>query len=392
MYDLSRHPYFEPYVDPASGVTSYILKEKVAKLQYNLYFNELGGITYDEKYMWFRCVDWPSDSTCLAVVSLNPDEPFIRTFPCTYQNRDVPFTIIPNTHDALFTVGPVVYRIDIDGNVSKVLEIDNEFINFRRIDRISTHLSFNAAKELILLDMRIGGKSYIATGNFKTGEIKHIHKFMRHYNHAQFSPTDPDIFLLDEDWERDPITGERFDVDKRMWIMDIHGTRLEPIDPDNWFRHNRSLYCHDFWSQDGWLCWPDLLENVYEYNIYTGEKNVVWNREICHAHTLERKFWVGDASPYRWGKAPCRVIFFDRTSGKEIDIFSALPRPAILRAAYIPGAYHNDPHPSFSPTGKQIVSMTTIKNGEIDVAITPVEPLLRLCQEKGNQINEPWQA
>ena len=41
MYDLSRHPYFEEYVDEKSGVKSYILKKIAAPIQQNLYFNVL---------------------------------------------------------------------------------------------------------------------------------------------------------------------------------------------------------------------------------------------------------------------------------------------------------------------------------------------------------------
>ena len=383
MYDLARHPFFEEYVNPVSGVKSYLLKNKVASLQYNLYFTHMGGITYDEEYLWFKCVNWPSPVPCIGVLSLNPDKPFIRCFHNSYYNTGLP-SVVPGTHNIIFGADSTVYQMDLEGNLTKILEIDKSFTNYRKIDRLSTHLSFNANGELILLDMRIGGKSYIATGNYNTGEIKHIHKFVRHYNHAQFSPTKPEIFLLDEDWERDPVSGERFDVDKRMWIMDIHGTRLEPIDPENWFRHNNSIYCHDFWSQDGWLCWPDMLESVYEYNIDTKEKNLVWRHPICHAHTVDRKYWVGDASPYNWD-VDCSVIFFDRECGREFDIFTSLPKPKYKSG----GIYHNDPHPSFSKSGNYIVTMVTIDNGEIDIAITPTAPLIEQCKSRGKQVNTP---
>ena len=103
---------------------------------------------------------------------------------------------------------------------------------------------------------------------------------------------------------------------------------------------------------------------------------------MCHVHTNDRKYWVGDASPYKWGVKPCRVIFFDRESGKEIDIFSAMPKPNYKSG----GVYHLDPHPQFSRDGENIISMTTVKNGEIDISITPVEPLVKLCREKGKII------
>lgn len=383
MFDISRHPYFEEYIDEKSGVKSYILKEKVAELQQNFYFSDI-GMTYDNKYMWFMCMNWPARIRFLAVMSMDAENPFIRPF-YSAGITGCP-SVIPGTHDAIFSVGETLYKIDIEGNITKILSVDPEIIGFRPFERLCTHCSINSTGELVVLDMRIGNKSYVGTGNMKTGEVKMIHKFMRHYNHAQFCPTDPELFLIDEDWERDPYSGERFDIDQRMWLMDINGTRLEPVMPQNWFRHNGSIICHDFWSQDGYVCWPDLTDCVYEQNIKTRETTLVWSREICHAHTLDRKLWVGDASPYRWNKAPCRVMFFDRESGKEIEIFSAMPKPKFKSE----GVYHLDPHPQFTHDGENIISMTTVKSGEIDLSITPVKPLLEICRECGNQINDPW--
>ena len=386
MYDLSKHPYFEEYKDSKSGVVSYILKERVGQIQQNLYFTEMGGITKDEKYMWFICRDWPNKNGNIAVVSLDPENPFIRRFygtgKCNFDGAVSNMHMIEGNY-AFFAVGPVLYKVDIEGNVSKVIEVGNDFIKNRRFDRLSTTNTVNSTGELVALDMRVGDKTYVSIGNLKTGEIKHLHKFVREYNHAMFSPVHPDLFILDEDWERDPVSGERFDVDKRIWLMDIHGTKLEPIDPENWFRHNDSIYCHDFWSQDGWICIPDIIENVYEYNIETKQKNMVWKRSVCHAHTLERKYWVGDDSPYNWGYEPCKVWFFDRESGKEIEIYSALPKPK-----HVESPYHLDPHPSFSPKGTYVVSLTTVHDGREDISITPTDALIKRCREVGSKLDK----
>ena len=383
MYDLSKHPYFEEFLDPKTGVKSYILKERVADLQSCLYFTEMGGITADEKYMWFYCYDYPKKGNTIGVVSLDPDNPFIRRFNNAGTTPGMGGITNMHTLDgnyAFFPVGPQLFKIDVDGNITKVFEVDKELIQSRRFDRFATHTTVDASGEFILMDMFIGGKCYIATGNLKTGEMKVIHKFVRQYNHAQFSPTDPNLFLLDEEWETDPVSGERFSIDKRIWLMDIHGTKFEPIDPDKWFFHDGSVYCHDFWSKDGYICWPDLDNCVFEYNPYTKEKSLAWNRAICHAHTLHRKYWVGDADPYSWSYEPCKVWFFDRENQKEIEIFSALPRHK-----YPSGYYHLDPHPAFSPKGTYVVSMTTVK-GNIDVAITPTAPLIERCREFGEKV------
>ena len=38
MYDLSKHPYFEEYIDSKTGVKSYILTERVGFAQQHFYF------------------------------------------------------------------------------------------------------------------------------------------------------------------------------------------------------------------------------------------------------------------------------------------------------------------------------------------------------------------
>ena len=382
MFDISKHPYFEEYIDEKSGVKSYILKEKVARLQLNYYFCDI-GLTHDNKYLWFKCIDWPAQNHHLGVMSMDPENPFIRKFPHASMNMGQP-NLIPGTHDAIISIDNEVYRVNIEGNVSKILEVDKEIIRNRKMENLSTHLSVNCDNELVVLDMRIGGRTYVATGNIKTGEVKMLHKFKRRYAHAMFSPDDPKLFLMDQDWEFDMISGEHFDMDQRVWLMNTEATRLEPILPGYWYMHGDSIICHDFWSKDGWICWPDYLGDVCEYNIHTKELNHVWKHRICHAHTNDRQLWVGDDSPYEWKEKPCRVVFFDRESGREIDIFSAMPRPN-FRSSEV---YHLDPHPSFSRDGKHIISMTTVKNGEVDISITPVEPLLKLCREKGLKVND----
>ena len=374
--DLERHPYFEPYIDPKSGVKSYILKEKVADLQQNLYFSEI-GLTEDNAYMWFMCLNWPAEFAHLAVMSMDTDNPFIRTFPgAGIQGGRC--NLIPGTHDMIFSVRSEVYRIDVEGHITKVFELDEELVKKRLVEQVSTHLSINAEGNLVVLDMRIGGKTYVAIGDLNTGKVELLHKFNRHYNHAQFSPVDPKQILIDQDWEIDPVTGERFDIDQRMWLMDTDGTYLEAVHGEKWFRHG-SLICHDFWSRDGWVCWPDLIESVYEHDPRTKQTNMVWDYKLCHVHTNDRQYWVGDASPYSWTVKPCKVLFFDRESGKQIEIFSAMPKPNYKSA----GIYHLDPHPQFSRDGSHIISMTTVKNGEVDIALIPVEPLAEQCRQQG---------
>ena len=80
MLDLKNHPYFTEYEDPKTGVKSYILTERVGYAQQHFYFTNT-SLTPDGKYLWIRCINPPALVCNLAVVSLDPENPFIRNFP-----------------------------------------------------------------------------------------------------------------------------------------------------------------------------------------------------------------------------------------------------------------------------------------------------------------------
>ena len=93
--------------------------------------------------------------------------------------------------------------------------------------------------------------------------------------------------------------------------------------------------------------------------------------------------FVGDQTPYTWVTKPCQTLFYDRETNKEIEIFSSLPCPTSGR-----DYYHCDPHPQFCAKDSLIVSSTTVNGGTVDVAITPVEPLLQKCRSNGTVVVE----
>ena len=218
-----------------------------------------------------------------------------------------------------------------------------------------------------------------------TGEYKILNNFGRQYNHAQFSPTRPDLFLIDQDWWRDYHSGEYVCIDNRIWLMNTEGTSFEPLIPKMFYMRDGTEICHDFWSDDGHLCWSEYNTGGYECDIDTREVNHVWKRPVCHSHcNSDRTLWVGDQTPYAWNEKPCQVLFYDRETNKEIEIFSALPKPMVHKGTH--ARYHLDPHPQLVCDGKYAVCTTTVFSKAGDVAITPVDGMLELCREKGREV------
>ena len=66
---------------------------------------------------------------------------------------------------------------------------------------------------------------------------------------------------------------------------------------------------------------------------------------------------------------PLQVFLFNRKTGQEKCIVSAMPPPPDPAFNY--STCHTDPHPHFSPDDTMIGYMTTVR-GMIDVAVTLV--------------------
>lgn len=364
---LARHPHFTPWIDPASGVVSYVLTERVAPVQQSFYFTN-PNVSADERWLWFYTAFPPSPHLTLGVVSLDPARPLIRHFPGAAFSEESPM-VAPEGDAAYFCLGTGVWRQPIDGEAELICQLDETWVNNRPLHRLATHLTLSADGRQFLLDGHIGGHWFVGLGDRTSGKVTILKEFAQNYDHGQFSPHDPSLFLIAQDWWHDPISGQQFMFDHRTWLMDTAQTRYEPILSQGWFRHGAAA-AHEWWSDDGLVCWVDYAEGAFEYDPATGETRKVWQGPLCHAHCDKtRRYWCADQSPYTWERTGCQVRFYDREQRREINIASALPLPPYPRRQY-----HTDPHPQFSPRDSWIV-YTTSAHGKIDVALTPVAAL-----------------
>lgn len=368
MYDLNKHPYFERWEDPVTGIESFVLKERVAPVQQSFYFTN-ASVSKDEQWLWFYTAFPPNRQRTLAVVCLNPDNPIIKHFPQAGFTAASPM-VTPEGDAVYFCMANNVYRLDTEGKTSTVCTVSEDYIGRRQFTRIATHLTMSADGKYLLLDGDLGNFWWVGIGNIETGEVEILREFSNHHNHAQFSTTDPDLFLIPEDWWNDKVSGRHFCYDQRLWLMDVQKTRYEPIRPKDWYDHN-SRASHEWWSKDGLVCWNDYETGTYECDPYSLETTHVWKRGLCHAHcSSDRQYLCADESPYKWATQPVEILFYDRKQQQETAIVSAMPQPPISR-----DLYHLDPHPHFSPKDSWIV-YTSMVRGQVDVALCPVQRLI----------------
>lgn len=367
MFDLSEHPYFEQWQDPESGVVSFLLKERVAPVQQSFYFTN-PSVSADEHWMWFYTAFPPNRQRTLALVCLDPARPVIRHYPQAGFTAASPM-VAPEGDAVYFCMANSVYRLDREGETRIVCSVPLDYIGKRHYDRIATHLTLSADGKYLLLDGDLGNFWWVGLGSIDTGEVTILKEFGQHHNHAQFSPVEPDLFLIPEDWWNDKISGRHFAYDHRLWLMDIGQKRYEAVSTGDWYDHTGRA-SHEWWSNDGMVCWNDYERGTYECDPHSLEATHVWKRALCHAHcSRDRRYWCADESPYKWQSKPVEILFYDRQSRRETAIVSAMPAPPLDR-----NLYHLDPHPQFSPRDSWIVYTTTVR-GHVDVALSPVEAL-----------------
>ena len=368
MYDLRRHPYFSTWKDPQSGLESSILTKRVSPIQQSFYFTN-PSISADGAWLWFWAAYPPNLQKTLGVVSLDPDKPSIQVFPQAGFTDATPL-IAPDSSGAYFCMEHTVYKVTTRGEVSEICSVDKEYIGMRHFRSIATHLTLSADGKYLLLDGDLGNFWWVGIGDIESGEVTILKEFANKHNHAQFSPTDPTLFMIPEDWWFDKLSGRSFQYDHRIWLMNIQQTRYENIRPKEWDGGRTARASHEWWAKDGTICWNDYDLGAHEYIMESGEIRNVWKRPLCHAHcNKNRTLWCADQNPYHWKEQPVEVLFYNRKTEQESRIVSAMPQPPFDR-----GKWHIDPHPQFSLDDSRIIYTTTVL-GKVDVAIIDVAQL-----------------
>lgn len=242
----------------------------------------------------------------------------------------------------------------------------------RRPLRIATHLTRSADGSSFAIDAQIGNEWFLGDLPLDGGAFRRWQTLDRCYNHAQFSPADPDLILAAQDGWFDPATGEKGEAEDRIWLV-RRGEKprsLFPGSPSN-------ARGHEWWGADGKHVWyVHYGRGVARANAQGGPEELVWPlSRASHAHAdATENYIVADAIPHDLSES--RVVFLNRRTGRAVDIVSHLPYPAPDLAAW-KAKYHAHPHPRFCGGDRYIVYTTTVR-GRVDVALVPVGALVEM--------------
>lgn len=360
---------FEAWTDPQSGVTSYLLNERVAPLQLSFYFTNPSFST-DGRTYWFYCAHPPAGAAqngrTLGCIDFESDS--LHWFPET-QFFDASPGVDPASGTVYWCTRDAVWRRSPDpaATAEHVNDFPEDLSLGRLTHRLATHLTFNATGTELCIDAQIGNDFFVGAMPIDGGKFELWQQFKRCYNHGQFSPTDPDLMLIAQDYWLHPLTGERFGYDNRMWLI-RRGEQATPIFPES------PHVGHEWWAADGQSVWyVEYARGTARVDVAGGEATMVWPGGRWHSHSDKTdRYLVGDNHLRDEHRQPtgAKVSFYNIETGREVDLVSVMPIPDPYY-----GWYHVHPHPQFSLDDRYIVYTTTVR-GTVDVAMTPVADLI----------------
>jgi hypothetical protein len=406
-------PLFTAWSDPITGVTSHILTpdahgtvpehpQRIAPLQQSFYFLS-PGITDDGRYLWFYCAFPPSGSDyhgrTLAVADLHhgtvrhfPDTQFLEASPLVDRRTGDVYWCTPA---GIWTRSP---RSGCSTPPRLVNRFDPAFVQHRDVKRYATHLTFSADGKSLNIDAEIGHDFYIGVAPLDGSPIRIWQQMERCYKHGQFSPVDPELMLIAQDFYVDRREWRLHYIENRLWLI-RPGTPAAPVyhgEPpagylgirNDTFAHADhvvrrmsapwSMHSHEWWSADGGYIWyvhhgsGRGVERVSTVQALAGGAvpELVWAHDtVSHAHgDAAGRHLVCDSLPPQ-DPADRRVTFFDIRNRSELNIVSRMPEATELERRY-----HIHPHPHFC-LGDTLICYTTTVLGRIDVAFTRVSDL-----------------
>jgi hypothetical protein len=365
---------FTRWRNPASGVESLILTERLAPVQKTFYFTN-PSFTTDGRFLWVVCMFPPEGgmhaTPLLGVVDFERDE--MRVFHETQFSSASPM-IDPVSGEVYWGNDLDLWKRGPHSGDKPVLvnHFPKELAKGRSPDRIATHLTFSADHKSLNIDAMFGKECFIGDMPLDGSPMRLWQKFDGwFYDHGQFSPTDPDLQMFAHEYWQDHAseTFEPLRPYHRMWLI-RRGEKARPI-----LRAPVSHSGHEWWDADGKHVWyVHYGVGVKKVDIATGEEKVVWPGRLSHAYSDRTgRYLVADkmADPV---VSDCHVVFRNLATGKEVEIVN---RPPL--AAGLTQCRHLHPHPHFCRNDRYIAYTTTVHD-RVDVALTPTAELIRLTQ------------
>ncbi len=370
---------FRKYVDPQSGVVSYVLDTRIAEEQQSLYFTQK-SMTEDGRFIVFWiCGGERGNRKACAVVDFLTDEVSPLE---VYGSR--PFL---DTKTAIFYwfEPDGFYRMDLRAasrQKEKLCDIPKELLaEGKRLLSCATHVTLTHDRSKVFMDARVDDRFIQGLLDFRTGRFEKWGEEAACVNHGQIHPFNDRLALCAHEtrW-----TDSR-NVQHRIQNIDGVYPRLLLVEPEGKRRiipPMNNYATHEHWSADGkgfYYCSHGEQYGVIYYDLASGKQQRVAPVRASHATmSADHRYFTYDASVGGWWRGcSWRVGFYNSATKKEIFLYSVLPA---FNTRENPSKLHPDPHPQFVCGDRYIICTINHGDGRMDLSVTPVAPLIEKTQ------------
>lgn len=383
--NLEKSKHFVTYIDPESGVKSYIFQNESVKHTQSFYFTNPSA-SNDGRYLWMYCAFPPAGNALfgrsLGVVDLVNDT--FTHYPETMFFDASPIVDV-YTGDAYFLnqIGLFRKSPDPEKPLEHLVKLPDFLIGKGYLSNMATHMTFSPDRKRLCFDAYVGSRWIFGDIDLEKKEFVPWYTFTDfRKNHAQYNPKIPDLMLIaEDDWSElengtfHPIRYDKNGKLQRLWLLE---KGKEPVYIPPLYTEAR----HEWWSADGKsIYYVDWDYGTIRYDLNTKEYTVINPRGTWHAHsTVDDTAFVADENEidgtkwYRGCKS--RVHYYNAITKKHVNIVTENPA---LFVREDPCRYHIDPHPQFTVDDTMVMYTATV-TGRVSAAICDVEQLKQKTQ------------
>ena len=391
---------FVEYVDPTSGVVSYLLRPGLIEDSHRQLYFTSKSMTEDGRFLVVNCA-------CNEYAAFDVYRP----------KRELKFA--GSRLAVVDMLTETVHRLyDIPGQIP-FLDVDNDELFYARFDardpsknwlfkrellkdptkeipvcrmpeeltkgakRVSyyCHLTLSGDRTLAFLDSRVDDDHVQGVLNLTTGAYTKWHDAgLKNISHGQINPLRNDIALCC--WECVPWTDSKGVVhdELRNWPKK-HPTepypRLQLCEPGKltMVPATISRYAtHERWDEQGeGFYW--CAHGVYYHDLATGEQTKLSPIGTHAFLSRDRRYVVADNPVGGWWRGCAwQVYFHNRETDRGVYLFARRPAMCTKKAE---SRLHPDPHPQFVCGDRYVICTINHADGHMDYAVTPVADLVK---------------
>ena len=388
---------FTKFVDPKTGVVSYILKPgSVAFNQQSVYFTAK-SMTDDGRFLVFWICDdeYPPErlgkrlgqTKRTALIDFLKDE-VIDLGRC----GGIPW-LDTVTDQMWFSNAEGIHRRDFLVDPKK----DNLLCPWPKElgERYGTHITLDPTRKIVFLDTRYpNGQDVAGTIDTTTGKFTPWAEANFLNNHGQFNPVDPTLamcawesarFKVKDEMYGDELAKAKF---KGLYVSDLTRSS-DDVYPRLWlFRQGKKwevtskitgYATHEYFAEDGkGFYW--CSGGVSYHDLATGREWRINPLGSAHASmSPDNKYIASDSSLGGWWRGcSWSTLFWNRETHRGVYIHSRTPRIASKDRE---SNLHPDPHPQIVCDARYVITTMNDDQHRLNLSVTPIDQLIRITTD-----------